>query len=207
MSFLDHTIYAVLWLVFGVIHSLLARDAAKRRLHHIFGRTYRLAYNIFAAVHFAATILIAKVFLAAGSTVLISSPTLAWPLSALMLAGAVLAIAALLHYDLGSFAGTSQLHKPAGEVPADDDGPLHITGLHRYMRHPLYTGIIVFLAGAVRTEFDAATALWATLYILIGAHYEERSLITRYGAAYEAYRRKVPAYIPWKGRRGLTGLP
>ena len=202
MSLLDHTLYAALWLVFGAIHSVLARDRIKQRLHRYFGRAYRAAYNIFAAVHFALTIIIAKVLLAPGSAVFIATPGIAWLLTALMVTGIIIAIAALLHYDLGLFAGTTQLRKPPAGPTADDDGPLHITGLHRYVRHPLYTGIILFLIGAIRTEFDAATAVWAILYILIGTHFEERSLITRYGAAYETYRQQVPAFFPWRGRIG-----
>ena len=202
MSFLDHTIYAALWLVFGLFHSVLARAPIKQHLQRYLGRAYRVAYNIFAAVHFAVTIIIAKIYLAPGSAAVITSPNLTWPLTALMGAGLVITIAALLHYDLGLFAGTTQLRKPSTGSDPDDDGPLHITGLHRYVRHPLYTGIILFLIGAIRTEFDAATAFWAILYILIGSHFEERSLITRYGAAYETYKRQVPAYFPWKGRQG-----
>lgn len=206
MTFLDHTIYAGLWLIFGFIHSLLARDHIKQHLQRYLGRAYRFAYNIFAAVHFAGTIIIANIYLAPGSAAVIGSPSVTWPLTALMVAGLVITIAALLHYDLGLFAGTTQLRKPSASPSPDDDhdddGPLHITGLHRYVRHPLYTGIIMFLLGAIRTEFDAATAVWAILYILIGTYFEERSLITRYGAAYETYKRQTPAYFPWKGRQG-----
>lgn len=202
MSFQDHAIYAVLWLVFGATHSLLARDSIKQRLHSYLGRAYRAAYNIFAAVHFALTIIIAKIYLTSGSAAVITSPSITWPLTVLIGAGIVITIAALLHYDLGLFAGTTQLRKPPADPSVDDDGPLHITGLHRYVRHPLYTGVILFLIGAIRTEFDAATATWAILYIFIGTYFEERSLITRYGAEYEAYRQQVPAYFPWKGRQG-----
>lgn len=202
MTVLDQIIYAALWLIFGAIHSLLARDSIKQRLNRYLGRAYRAAYNIFAAVHFLLTIIIAKIYLAPGSAAVITSPNITWPLTALMGAGIVITIAALLHYDLGLFAGTTQLRKPPADPIACDDGPLHITGLHRYVRHPLYTGIILFLIGAIRTEFDAATAFWAILYILIGTYFEERSLVTRYGAEYETYRRQVPAYFPWKGRQG-----
>ncbi|NNE21645.1 MAG: isoprenylcysteine carboxylmethyltransferase family protein [Rhizobiales bacterium] len=202
MTLFDHTLYAVLWLVFGAVHSLLARDFIKKRLQRYFGRGYRAAYNIFAAIHFVLTIVIAKVFLAPGSAVFIATPGIAWLLTALMVIGIVITIAALLHYDLGLFAGTTQLRKPPAGPTADDNGPLHITGLHRYVRHPLYTGIIVFLIGAIRTEFDVATAAWAILYILIGTYFEERSLIARYGAAYETYRQQVPAFFPWRGKIG-----
>jgi methanethiol S-methyltransferase len=34
--------------------------------------------------------------------------------------------------------------------------------------------------------------------ILVGVRLEERDLVRRFGAAYEAYRRRVPALLPWR---------
>ena len=38
-----------------------------------------------------------------------------------------------------------------------------------------------------------------TAYILATRPLEEGTLIARFGDAYRAYRRFVPAYIPWRG--------
>ena len=37
-----------------------------------------------------------------------------------------------------------------------------------------------------------------TVYILLALPLEERELIRKFGPAYEAYRRQVPALIPWR---------
>ena len=47
--------------------------------------------------------------------------------------------------------------------------------------------------------FDFWTALFGSLYLIIGSKFEERSLVSQYGKAYEAYKSSVPAFIPYKG--------
>jgi protein-S-isoprenylcysteine O-methyltransferase Ste14 len=37
----------------------------------------------------------------------------------------------------------------------------------------------------------------ATIYILIGAYFEERKLSREFGAAYADYKSKTPMLIPW----------
>lgn len=112
------------------------------------------------------------------------------------ISGLVVIAVALTGYDRGRFLGTAQLRSPDA---APDEG-LKTGGLLRYVRHPLYSGLFLVLWGHAQTEFALATALWGSLYLLIGARYEEQRLIDRYGEAYVAYRARVPAFIPWRGR-------
>jgi hypothetical protein len=55
--------------------------------------------------------------------------------------------------------------------------------------------------GGVDTEFQLATAVWASAYLAIGARLEENRLLTPYGASYQNYRQRAPSLIPWRGRR------
>ena len=75
--------------------------------------------------------------------------------------------------------------------------------LHRFIRHPLYSGLFLVLWGHAQTEFALATALWGSVYLVIGAGFEERRLIDRYGDAYRTYRARVPAFVPWRGRAAV----
>ena len=64
--------------------------------------------------------------------------------------------------------------------------------LHRRLRHPIYTGILLILWCAPsmsQGRLLLATAM--TVYIRIGIHFEERDLIRRFGSAYVAYRAQV----------------
>lgn len=199
MSYVDHAVYALLWLSFGWAHSVLAGERAKRQLHWVFGAAYRMGYNIFAVVHIAVILVGGRYLLADASRFALPS-TAEQTLTVLQWGGAAVLGVALLQYDLGRFSGLTQLRSRLGARAVAEDEPLHVTGLHRLVRHPLYTGAFLFLWGAVRTEFDFATALWGCLYLVIGTYFEERKLLTRYGEDYAQYKKRVPAYVPWKGR-------
>lgn len=56
MTAFDHIVYGLLWLSFGAIHSLLAGNPVKDSLPSLFGRGYRLAYNLFSGLHIALVI-------------------------------------------------------------------------------------------------------------------------------------------------------
>jgi protein-S-isoprenylcysteine O-methyltransferase Ste14 len=196
----DHLVYALLWIGFGVGHSLLAHPPVQRKLARRLGPATRLAYNLFALVHLAVVWGIGR-WLAAGAEPFARPDALIAVQWTMVLAGTVLMVAGLREYDLGRFAGTWHLrHRVAPtEEPAE---PLVTGGLHRYMRHPLYTAGFLILWGLVDGPFALATAAWASAYLVIGTWFEERKLLRLYGAAYRAYRRRVPAYVPWKGAAG-----
>lgn len=194
-----HVLYALLWLGFGLGHSLLARDFAKAAMRGVLGAGYRLAYNSFAAGHFAMVWLI-------GARLLDGRVAFDWPqpvaigLWLLQIAGLAVFAVGLLHYDLGRFSGLRQIRCARAGIAEPEDENLRLAGLHRYVRHPLYAGVILVVWGRVNGEADLAFAAWATLYILVGLRFEDRSLERRYGDPYRAYRRRVPALLPWRGR-------
>lgn len=172
---------------------MLASDSVKTRFP--LGPYYRLAYNGFALLHIGTVWWLGRYWLA-GAPPLGISPVLGLIGDAVTVLGVTIIGVALLGYDRGRFLGTTQVRSPESEA----DEELRTGGLHRYVRHPLYSGVFLVLWGHAQTEFSLATALWGSIYLLIGAMYEERRLIGRYGEAYIAYRRRVPAYIPRRGR-------
>jgi protein-S-isoprenylcysteine O-methyltransferase Ste14 len=70
-------------------------------------------------------------------------------------------------------------------------------GLYAVVRHPLYTGSLVFI-WFIPSMTVNRLALFAalTLYTLIGAWFEERKLLKDFGAAYAEYKARVPMFIP-----------
>jgi protein-S-isoprenylcysteine O-methyltransferase Ste14 len=85
-----------------------------------------------------------------------------------------------------------------GQDPARGPDALCETGLHRYSRNPIYVGSWMCLFGM--------TLWWPSAFILllcltIGALMhrlvldEERFLRERFGAAFEAYEKRVPRYL------------
>lgn len=193
---LDHGFYALLWLSFAVVHSLLADRRAKKLIQGVAGGSYRLLYNITATVHISAVLAVGRIYLLDASQVFVWSNSLNLLLTLLRVAGIVLMAASLFSYDLGRFSGLAQLRAARRGTAIDEHEALTTSGLHRYVRHPLYGGAHLFLWGGIGTEFGFATAVWGSLYLLVGTHYEERRLVAIYGDAYRDYKAKIPALIP-----------
>ena len=76
---------------------------------------------------------------------------------------------------------------------------LIITGIHRYVRHPLYTGTFLFIWGLF-ILMPLASLLISnfiiTIYTLIGIRFEEEKLIKEFGLPYVEYQKRVPKLIP-----------
>lgn len=194
-----HLGYGAAWLSFGLLHSLLARGAGAALLQRLFGAWERLAYNGIAVVHLLVVLLFGHWLL--GDQASFARPGwLAWLQWCGLAFGLLVGFRALGSYDLGLFAGTRQLREARTGVSADEDEPLATRGLHRYVRHPLYSALFLCLWGLVHDPLSLATAVWGSLYTLIGTYFEERKLISLYGEAYRTYRHRVPAFFPWKGR-------
>jgi len=194
-----YLLYGIAWGAFGLAHSIFASEILKRRLAHVFGRAYRLAYNGFAIISLAVTFWVGfQLF--AGTEPLQHSRGLKVLLGATEISGWFLMFLALGQYDLSRFAGTHQIKASNSNSPDDEDETLQTKGLHRYVRHPLYSAVFLILWGAAWTPFGLATAIFGSAYLLVGTYYEERRLLARYGQSYATYRSQVPAFIPWKGR-------
>lgn len=198
MSLFETATYALLWLSFGVAHSVLASNWAKQLLQPLFGRSYRFSYNLISTLHIGIILVGGQLWLGAGAATFGWAAEFHLIISASRWVGIGIMLAALTQYDLGSFGGLRQLRQGKGD-PVDDE-PLHISGMHRYVRHPIYLGAYLFFWGGIVDEFGLQTAIWGSLYLYIGTWFEERKLVSQYGLSYIEYRRKVPSIFPLKGR-------
>ena len=113
------------------------------------------------------------------------------PLQLLQLAGL-----ALLCVGFGLFAGSLRPFATEGDgtlAPWDPPRRLVITGLYRYVRNPMITGVVAVLFG------EAGVAIYIPAI-------EEPMLAGRFGEAYREYCRNVPRLVPrlrpWEPGRG-----
>ncbi len=180
-------------LVWGVLHSVLASLGFKAWLSNAFGKSvmrgYRLAYNLFAFFSFLPILYLSATL---PDAPLYSIPA---PLSYLMFfgqgVGALLLVIGVLQTDTLAFIGLRQL--------IQEEGPASLVtgGLYRLVRHPLYTAGLLFLWLSPTVTVNSFTLyVGATLYILIGAAFEERKLLREFGQAYADYRSRTPMLIP-----------
>jgi len=76
---------------------------------------------------------------------------------------------------------------------------LMITGIHKHVRHPLYSGTFVFIWGLL-ILYPYLSLLIVdiiiTVYTLIGLRFEEKKLLKEFEEAYKEYQEKVPMIIP-----------
>lgn len=188
MDLESYIYYGMAWLSFGLAHSLLARYGAKSILKPEFGAFYRLSYNIVAVLHLGA-IYVFGLFLFEGLSAYIRPNWLWWCQGVLNGMGWIMMLWALCDYDLARLAGTRQIREYFQGIMAHDEEPLHFSGFHRWMRHPLYTAGFMILWGRITSEFDLLTAVFGSIYLVIGTYFEERHLIRIYGAPYISYKK------------------
>lgn len=200
---LTGTIYligaSVLW---GLVHSVLASHTFKHWMRQLFGaeaffRLYRFAYNLFAVASFFPILVILATF---PDRVLYSLPA-PWLYLLTVVQGlaAIALIAGVMQTGPLEFAGLAQLVPSYGDSkPAE----LVTSGLYAYVRHPLYTAGLVFIWASPEMTVNRL-ALWLvfTLYILIGAWFEERKLLRDFGSVYADYKARTPMLIPRFFRR------
>jgi protein-S-isoprenylcysteine O-methyltransferase Ste14 len=80
------------------------------------------------------------------------------------------------------------------------------TGLHRYVRNPMYIGVFGVILGEAATFRSLRLLAYAAFLCvpvqLFVVFYEEPTLRRQFGESYEEYRRSVPRWIP-KFKPGL----
>lgn len=189
-------IITVVFVVWAVIHSILADYGVKAWFRGRFGDSaylwYRLGYNLFATLSFVPVLL---AYWALPDRALWSaSDPWRWLLLGIQAIGLVGLVGAVFQTRVGEFAGVSQLMP--GYDP-DRSEPMRITGLYCVVRHPIYFfGLLLVWFSPVITLNGLAIALLFTLYFYFGAMHEETGLRREFGPAYDDYRRQVPMLIP-----------
>ncbi len=78
--------------------------------------------------------------------------------------------------------------------------PFVVKGPYRWVRHPLYSCVIVLIWSSPDLTADRFlfNVLW-TAWICAGAVLEERDLVAEFGEPYREYCRRVPRLVPWSG--------
>jgi protein-S-isoprenylcysteine O-methyltransferase Ste14 len=155
-----------------------------------FYRYYRLSYSVLATITLALLLYFQYSF---ESPVLIRVGWIKYvSFFILVLPGLLLMGVSIKKYFM-LLSGVRSIYQP---VPVSE---LKTDGIHRYMRHPLYTGTILFVCGLFfifpyLNNFIAVVLL--ILYVYIGSYFEEKKLIKEFGGRYKNYMLNVPKLIP-----------
>ena len=87
----------------------------------------------------------------------------------------------------------------SGRVVIQDGHQLVTAGPYAYIRHPLYTGLLVGIAGMSLIAADLGSVLgflFAVAFFWLKASREERMLENEFGPAYTYYRSHTGALLP-----------
>jgi protein-S-isoprenylcysteine O-methyltransferase Ste14 len=85
-------------------------------------------------------------------------------------------------------------------APVDPPKNLVVSGLYRYVRNPMYAGIVLILAGEAWAFASGWLAMYAAGFFLVVnlfiIFYEEPALVRKFGESYAEYMRTVPRWVP-----------
>ncbi len=191
----QHWLLLILWILYGVVHSFLANVIVKQSIQKNMGklfRYYRICYSLFALV---TLMLLLWYQLSMRSIWLYSLAIMRYGVSLVFIVPGIIIMVKCIgkyFFDLSGIQ-SFQKHKPA------INSTLQQTGLHKYVRHPLYFGTLLFVWGLflsfpLLSNLIAAVIL--TVYVIIGIQLEETKLFLEYGEEYKRYSKRVPKLIP-----------
>ena len=183
--------WAWIWLsglAFSLAHSFLASRACKS---WFYGRGlvepyYRLFYSIFAVITTAVWVWF--IHRQPDMPLYQTDGVVEVLLLGLQLLGLLMVLAAFQPIDGLAFLGL----RKAGEGMED----FVVKGVYRYVRHPMYTGVmLILLAMPEQTYNGLCFSLAVCAYFVIGSRFEEKRML-KADPGYAQYQASVPAFIP-----------
>lgn len=116
-----------------------------------------------------------------------------WGVFALGLVVIVLSSAQISHSELFGLRQVYAYYRGLEPSPI----PFQTPGLYRYVRHPLMTGMLLWIwATPHMTVGHLLFSAGFTAYILVGVRLEEQMLLEAHGEEYREYRQSVPMLFP-----------
>jgi protein-S-isoprenylcysteine O-methyltransferase Ste14 len=183
------TVNVLLFTVFALHHSLLARTRAKSIVRRLAPpELERSLYTWVASMLFAAVCFWWQPV--PGTLYELPGPArvAGWLVQALGLILTVRASRALDVLDLAGIRAVERAQQPASVDPPS----LNTRGLYGFVRHPLYFAWALFVFGTpAMTGTRAAFAFISTAYLMLAIPLEERGLVQTFGADYVRYRERV----------------
>jgi protein-S-isoprenylcysteine O-methyltransferase Ste14 len=192
-------LYLVLfWTVFYFLHTYLANLRVKLWLKAKLNKAYkyyRLIYTL------TSTFLFFFLLLYGGSIekeYLLASTELTTYLGYMFAAfGTIILVKSVKHFSMSTFLGL-RAHDDIEEQPE-----FVRKGIHAYVRHPLYSGLLLIFLGFFFFDPILVTLIHLAcliIYLPVGIYFEEKKLVQLYGEAYLQYKKEVPALFPKKFR-------
>ncbi len=186
---------AGLSLLFFIQHSGMIRKPFRRWLAGFTPQEY--AGAIYTTASGIVLLLVILLWQTSSQTVITPSGPLRWSLRAvffLCLLGFYWGAKALRFFDPLGLKPIFNRLRGRNPMPM----PITVAGPYRWVRHPLYLFAILTFWSFPDLTMDRLlfNLLW-TVWIVIGAYFEEIDLVAEFGDAYREYQRRVPMLVPF----------
>ncbi len=194
---MEYFILTLIWGLYFSLHSVLASSRVKKYFKKRFPTVfpfYRIVYNLIAIFllvpiyFFQQGILPIKLF-NTGELVRVFG-------AVVMLGGMIFGAMAFHNYSTREFVGLDFQCEYVGKKK----GKLNVSGLNKYVRHPLYFATLLIVWGYFLTRPTLMVLVIDTVisvYLVVGTKLEEKKLIAEFGDQYLRYKKKVPMLIPF----------
>jgi protein-S-isoprenylcysteine O-methyltransferase Ste14 len=186
-----------LWLLFGFLHSMLARPYFKNLIKLFIGekfekRFYRLFYFITQCMFFYFIWGIIK-NLDGGNILFVLPKKYEFLYYVFNILSNLFLIICILNFDISEFIGLSQLFN------LKKSKVLNTKSFYKYIRHPMYLGIVlVYISSStIFNEMFFINLLCIICYIEVGSFYEEKTLLITFKTKYKNYQLKTYKYLPF----------
>lgn len=181
------------WIGYCFVHSFLANSNVKEYFSRLMGtafKYYRISYSLFAAL---TLILLLYFQFTISSYFLFESGILKILSIIIFVIPGLLLMAVCIKKYFYELSGVQALNNEPLQIT------LQVNGLHKYVRHPLYSGTLLFAWGLFLIFPSLANLIACFImlvYVLIGIRLEEQQLRKDFGEKYINYSKKVPMLIP-----------
>lgn len=185
---------AALFVAFGALHSLLARNFVKKLIARWTGDHFvRTFYVISSGV---ILVLLLYLWRPIAGVWWRAEGVFYWTLTALYLGCLGGMIYTTSFIDYLDFLGLRTLLRAIKNKPPKSPA-FSAKGPYAHCRHPMYLFLfLAFWIGPVMTYGRLEFAVLGSLYLIVGTFLEERNLRQELGEVYDLYRANVPMWIP-----------
>ncbi len=194
----------ILWTIFGLQHSLLARPFFKKFINDLFGQNFQRYFYPF--IYFVSQCIIFVLIydlirnLKPSITLFSISPDKEIFIYFLNRIANIFLILTVFHFDIGLFTGITQLKEFFNKASENKDlnQVINKNYLYKHIRHPMYLGIILvyITSTTIYTDIFISNLFSIIFYIDIGSFFEEKTLVRKFGNAYNIYKLQTKKYLP-----------
>jgi len=189
----------VLWVAWAAVHSLMASHAITHWAINNSGNKYayfRVFYNVVALITFLPILVYSEML--DGKLIIDYVPPWHILQNALMVFALIIFVWSFKQFDGLEFIGIRQLMpKNFNRKLATQATAVITSGPYRFVRHPMYFGVLIFIWSLDATWAGLLTHIILSLYLIIGCFLEEKKLVDEFGTAYTQYQQRVPMLIPF----------